>query len=498
MLCRVRVLTVCLFSLPRARPQVMYLRRFRNLKLLNLAGNPISKNPEYKNYVLSHTLALKFLDCRLVDQASVQAAKEQYQDEMLELQEREEGEAGEEAARLEKVRRERELAAANLAGIEGLFDTLLAVRATFCSIRRSNTQLSTRCPKITPSPPALLITPDPPFPRVWTDHSASAGGPGAGQAEPGAQPAGWHRRHARQLGAPGPRISAATSASVALPVLCALFQLAVTSPRLCHCFPPPNKINATTEFVEKLKTEHKLKEAEHVMWKEALDTLISAREAESREVIAVYDRQFRHLHGNAMGSLREGQEELLSQAVTALRKLRNEDTDELQDKLMVVESSTVDAIGELVTEFDRNYTEMVDGSRGTISAFFTQVRDLENGNYDRVMQQVAQLIERATATAEAEDGGGFSDDARQVLSDKEGLNNSLQASHDAHLSLIDGSEDRLVSEEVRRYTTLLTETRAWENTRNRDRISEIMGLVERWRDRVDGVLSELEAATNSA
>lgn len=140
---------------------------------------------------------------------------------------------------------------------------------------------------------------------------------------------------------------------------------------------------------------------------------------------------------------------------------------------------------------------MVDGARATISAFFTQVRDLENAFFDRIGQQAAALIERAAATPEAEDGGGFTHDARAVLSDKEGLNNSLQASHDAHLSAIDGAEDRLVSEEARRYAALLSEARAWENRRNRERIAEIMGLVERWRGRVDGALADLEAGASS-
>ena len=44
-----------------------------------MAGNPIAKDPEYKSYVLSHTFALKFLDYRLIDAASVQSALESYQ-----------------------------------------------------------------------------------------------------------------------------------------------------------------------------------------------------------------------------------------------------------------------------------------------------------------------------------------------------------------------------------------------------------------------------------
>lgn len=32
----------------------MYLRQFRNLRLVNLAGNPFCKEHDYKTYVLSH------------------------------------------------------------------------------------------------------------------------------------------------------------------------------------------------------------------------------------------------------------------------------------------------------------------------------------------------------------------------------------------------------------------------------------------------------------
>ena len=121
-----------------------------------------------------------------------------------------------------------------------------------------------------------------------------------------------------------------------------------------------------------------------------------------------------------------------------------------------------------------------------------QVRDLENGFYEKLCASAATLLERAAATAEADDGGGFSDEARAVLADKDGFNNALQASHDSHLTAIDGAEDRLVSEETRRYATLLGDTRAWEVARNRDRISEVLGLVDRWRAKAEALLAALE------
>ena len=42
----------------------MYLRRFNKLRLVNLGGNPICKDPEYSSYVLSHIKLLKYFDYR--------------------------------------------------------------------------------------------------------------------------------------------------------------------------------------------------------------------------------------------------------------------------------------------------------------------------------------------------------------------------------------------------------------------------------------------------
>jgi Leucine-rich repeat (LRR) protein len=68
----------------------MYLRKFHNLRLVNLAGNPFTKDPEYFSYVLSHINNLKYLDYRLVDKNSVITARDVYQDELLELEQKEE------------------------------------------------------------------------------------------------------------------------------------------------------------------------------------------------------------------------------------------------------------------------------------------------------------------------------------------------------------------------------------------------------------------------
>lgn len=383
--------------------QVMYLRRFRNLQLLNLAGNPICKNSEYRPYVLSHTWALKFLDYRLIDAHSILAAKEQYQDEMLELSEREEAERLAELHASERASREREMAAANLAGVEGLFDAMM---------KADNEQGKLN------QVPGLLD---------GIQEVADS----------------W-RLHAE-------------------------------------------------EFVAAMQAQFKLKQAEQDLWREAVEQLIVEREAEARAYIAERESEMRAQLEFASNAVQKRHEEEAGQSLTQLRDLRGDVLDRIQDSLMAVESAVFDGINELNAEFDRAYGEMVDASKGIISGFFTQVRDLENAYCERVCAQAGALMEKAAATADADDGGGFSDEARAVLTDKDALNNALQASHDSHLTAIDGGEDRLISEEVRRYATLVGDARTWENTRNRDRISEILGLVSRWRVKADDLLTALEA-----
>eukprot|EP00163_Fabomonas_tropica_P010984 TRINITY_DN213_c0_g3_i1.p1 TRINITY_DN213_c0_g3~~TRINITY_DN213_c0_g3_i1.p1 ORF type:complete len:578 (+),score=178.29 TRINITY_DN213_c0_g3_i1:63-1736(+) len=105
---------------------LMYLRQFRRLRMVNITGNPVCADPEYRSYVLSHLKSIKYLDYRLIDPASVTAAKEQYQDELLELEEREKVEdaQAEEAEKL--AARRAVLKKANMEGIDTLLDDVLA------------------------------------------------------------------------------------------------------------------------------------------------------------------------------------------------------------------------------------------------------------------------------------------------------------------------------------------------------------------------------------
>ena len=62
--------------------RMLYLRQFSNLESVNLAGNPICREANYKSYMLSHIKYLKYLDYVRVKADDVQAAIEHHQDEV--------------------------------------------------------------------------------------------------------------------------------------------------------------------------------------------------------------------------------------------------------------------------------------------------------------------------------------------------------------------------------------------------------------------------------
>lgn len=69
--------------------QVIKFRQLRSLRMLTLSDNPICKEPEYRMVVLAYVDNIKYLDYALIDPAERSTAKEQYHDELLDVEEKE-------------------------------------------------------------------------------------------------------------------------------------------------------------------------------------------------------------------------------------------------------------------------------------------------------------------------------------------------------------------------------------------------------------------------
>jgi hypothetical protein len=106
----------------------MYLRQIPSIRILNLAGNPVCEThkEDYRPYVLAHIKDLRYLDYRLVDAGSVQGSRDRYQDAILEIEEEEAVVQKKKDKEAKDAEHAKFNAAANLSGVEELFDTMIA------------------------------------------------------------------------------------------------------------------------------------------------------------------------------------------------------------------------------------------------------------------------------------------------------------------------------------------------------------------------------------
>mmetsp|Transcript_55839 Transcript_55839/g.132503 ORF Transcript_55839/g.132503 Transcript_55839/m.132503 type:complete len:528 (+) Transcript_55839:265-1848(+) len=104
---------------------IMYLRPFHNLRMLNMAGNPCSRDPEYYTRIIAHLKDIVYVDYRLVEPEKVQAAREQYQDELFEILEEEKKTAEDLALADKQAGYKESLKDANLEGVDTLLQDML-------------------------------------------------------------------------------------------------------------------------------------------------------------------------------------------------------------------------------------------------------------------------------------------------------------------------------------------------------------------------------------
>ena len=106
-----------------------YLRKFKKLRMLSLAGSPCHSRIQpqiYEAKVLAHLSKLKYLDYRLVDAKAVGTAKAEHREHLVQVEELDKKE--DERLRAAKMleQEEADLESCNCAGVTQLFEELLA------------------------------------------------------------------------------------------------------------------------------------------------------------------------------------------------------------------------------------------------------------------------------------------------------------------------------------------------------------------------------------
>ncbi|KAL3160580.1 hypothetical protein ABBQ32_010517 [Trebouxia sp. C0010 RCD-2024] len=384
----------------------MYLRQFRKLRLVNLAGNPIAAAADYRSYVLSHIKDLTYLDYRRVNAADVAAAIEQHQvstcttcqhmqgllsaaaiggvatgqDEMIELGEKEATEAVAEKESAETAAHAALMKEANLEGIETLLEDMVKADVEWSKLGQI---------------PGLV--------DGWTDVKDKVG-------------------------------------------------------------------IATEEFKATMLEQHEKKKSEYLEWSTVVEQALAQKDAAAKDAVLVFQKIKKHVF-REVGAREEGGDEQIDEALAELRTKRGV----LAETLSKLEVETREILLELLAEFDRRYSDIAEIDRGHYTTYFATVREMDNRFYEAC--NTTALLSLEKYGQDGSDLDALPEDARTLLQDKDTLLNAVQASHDAHGTVLDGIEDGLTSHEVKSAASLIAEKAAWVEHRHQHRVAEIIGLM---------------------
>ncbi|XP_037113265.1 dynein regulatory complex subunit 3 isoform X1 [Syngnathus acus] len=138
--------------------------------------------------------------------------------------------------------------------------------------------------------------------------------------------------------------------------------------------------------------------------------------------------------------------------------------------LMTVEFQLYSYLEETIRKFDNNISEMTGGFSETAQGIFVQCRALEDSHHQKVTQIAVTTLE-VVAKGEAEDD--LPDDVRMLFLDKNTVMDTLAASHDNHLQIINDRETQLVTRAEAWKVALINGIEDTELKRNRKRIADI-------------------------
>uniref|UniRef100_A0A1B6DVQ0 Dynein axonemal assembly factor 1 homolog n=1 Tax=Clastoptera arizonana TaxID=38151 RepID=A0A1B6DVQ0_9HEMI len=132
--------------------------------------------------------------------------------------------------------------------------------------------------------------------------------------------------------------------------------------------------------------------------------------------------------------------------------------------------TVIENLEELTTYFERNLGDIVNTFIENVQGFFTQLREYENSFSEVITDQALRFLVHLTIRNE---DVLLPPPLKAIMVDKETINNSLAASHDLHLLIIDNREDLLVSQIRSWHQTLCAEFLHNEISRNRTAVMEI-------------------------
>eukprot|EP01012_Entosiphon_sulcatum_P008548 TRINITY_DN1467_c0_g1_i1.p1 TRINITY_DN1467_c0_g1~~TRINITY_DN1467_c0_g1_i1.p1 ORF type:complete len:584 (-),score=228.61 TRINITY_DN1467_c0_g1_i1:344-2095(-) len=406
-----------------------YLRKFKKLRMLTLSSNPIVKLPSYESTVLAYIKNLKYLDYRLVEKAKVEKAVQDQREKLI-IAEQEELKREEELRDMQQLDVvQRELAEANLAGMNTLFDEMIredpecknlqAFQEVEPQLRDALEKYRGRFGEVVEEFTARMREHKDKRDKQWNDFQFVLS---TAKAETDDRCKelirAFEKRKKRVIlangggGIPGQPLSGGNNNNF--------------GNSMSGSGGPGQSVSGRADFDAQLLDEE------------------------------------------AFNGLRQN-------------------LDTLQEQLMELETDQVEAFEEVIKHFGNLSDELLEEMQETIHVYFEKLREEEKLYYDEIFSVFNELVERKHSNEQigsaAADGGGFVDDVhrQQVLSmldNKEDIMKMINESHEAHEQKMDAKESQLTQNARKQTETVAQLNGQTEHARNRSRICEINMYVD--------------------
>jgi hypothetical protein len=173
---------------------------------------------------------------------------------------------------------------------------------------------------------------------------------------------------------------------------------------------------------------------------------------------------------------------------------------DMSDALMEIEVSQVERVIAFTNDLYYACQEQQNECAKQIAEYCSRLLDLEKSYYESAQAVTNKLVEKHMSgkLMQAYEDAGANTDWKFILEDREALNTAVNGSHEKHEELMNKLEGRLTDTETTYAERMLNKFRDLDYKRNRQRVSEILNMIERHKADMDRIVAINAAASASA
>lgn len=152
---------------------------------------------------------------------------------------------------------------------------------------------------------------------------------------------------------------------------------------------------------------------------------------------------------------------------------------ELEEQLMELEVTLNESNDSAISEFEREYSDIIEAFKEFASGLFQKIRDAENLHHEKLTEECQNQLEKFIRNEVPDE---YSEELKLLFVDKDQISNALATSHDCHALVIDTAEDSLKQNSDSHKINLISKLSECELDRSRCRYKEIAHLLDHYRE----------------